>query len=312
MLKSSIFLLMFGVIITTVVAFDVSITRFPRNTVLKPFQSGKGLKVISGLNNFNIENVKNVVSAAEMGGATLVDIACRPDLVRIAKNICMNIPVCVSSVKPNEFVEAVDAGADMVEVGNYDSFYDKGIKFTAQEVLSLAMETRKLLSSIPLSVTIPHTLSLSEQVDLAKELEGNAVDVIQTEGKMSVVDSLSSLGVQELIERAAPTLASTYAISRAVSIPVICASGITDVTAPLAAALGAKGVGVGTMVNKLANVDQMYLAVRSIAEALGIQYSRSERPDLQEVSMMVVDAVSHQSKKFAVEQSQQLQRSNSL
>lgn len=53
-------------------------------------------------------------------------------------------------------------------------------------------------------------------------------------------------GVQGAIERAAPTLAAAYAISRAVKIPVMAASGLSAVTAPMALAAGARGVGVGS------------------------------------------------------------------
>lgn len=52
--------------------------------------------------------------------------------------------------------------------------------------------------------------------------------------------------MQGAIERAAPTLAAAHAISRAVSIPVMAASGLSDITAPMALAAGAKGVGVGS------------------------------------------------------------------
>ena len=55
------------------------------------------LKVISGLNNFNVQSVKKIVEAASLGGADLVDIACKPELVDLAlKN--SKLPVCVSSV----------------------------------------------------------------------------------------------------------------------------------------------------------------------------------------------------------------------
>lgn len=53
-------------------------------------------------------------------------------------------------------------------------------------------------------------------------------------------------GVQGAIERAAPTLAAAHAISRAVRIPVMAASGLGDITAPMALAAGARGVGVGS------------------------------------------------------------------
>ncbi len=53
----------------------------------------------------------------------------------------------------------------MVELGNYDCFYGDGLTFSAEDVLRLTYETRFLLgSSIPLSVTVPHTLDLPEQV----------------------------------------------------------------------------------------------------------------------------------------------------
>lgn len=42
--------------------------------------------------------------------------------------------------------------------------------------------------------------------------------------------------------QAAPTLASAYSISRAVKIPVMCSSGLSAVTAPMALTAGAAGV----------------------------------------------------------------------
>lgn len=237
-----------------------------RESVLKPFFDGKALKVISGLNNFNKESVRNVAWAANEGGASHVDIACDPELVRIAKSVC-TIPICVSSITPRSFIAAVEAGADMVEIGNFDAYYAEGLKFSSADVLALALETRRLLPMTPLSVTIPHTLSLWEQIELAKKLQQCGADIIQTEGKMSV-DS-ASMGVQELIETAAPTIASAYALSRAVSIPILCSSGLTDVTVPLAIAAGARGVGVGSMVNKLEKPQQMLMAVNAIASSMG-------------------------------------------
>lgn len=245
-----------------------SLRSFGREAVLKPFAQGKALKIISGLHNFDHTLVKNVAWASNLGGASHVDIACDPELVKIAKSVC-NLPVCVSSVRPTDFVAAVEAGADMVEIGNFDSFYDKGIKFTSEDIIRLTKETRALLPHTPLSVTVPHTLTLTQQIELAKALEKNGADVIQTEGKMSVHPA--SMGVQELIETAAPALASAFALSRAVSVPVMCSSGLTDVTAPMALAAGASGVGIGSMVNKLPHPQQMLMAVSVIAAAMGRQ-----------------------------------------
>jgi hypothetical protein len=119
--------------------------------------------VIAGLQNFDVENVAAVVIAAEKGGATHVDIACDPELVKLAISLT-DLPVCVSSVEPDAFVAAIEAGAHMVEIGNYDSFYESGRVFSAAEVLELTRKTRELLPFVTLSVTIPHTLPLVDQV----------------------------------------------------------------------------------------------------------------------------------------------------
>lgn len=197
-----------------------------------------------------------------------MDIACDAGLVTVSKQVAPQLPVCVSAVKPRDFVAAVAAGADMVEIGNFDGFYEQGIEFSAEEVLEMAKETRALLPDTPLSVTIPHNLPLAAQVKLAQQLEKCGADVLQTEGKVSASPA-AGLGVQQMIELAAPTLAAAYALSAAVDIPVMCASGLTDVTAPFALAAGARGVGVGSMINRLSDRQHMLLAVASIAHALG-------------------------------------------
>jgi hypothetical protein len=169
-----------------------------REFVLTEFNAGRALKVIAGLQNFDVENVAAVVIAADKGGATHVDIACDPELVKLAISLT-DLPVCVSSVEPDAFVAAIEAGAHMVEIGNYDSFYESGRVFSAAEVLELTRKTRELLPFVTLSVTIPHTLPLVDQVSLAEKLEAEGADIIQTEGGTSV--SPASPGVQGLIEK---------------------------------------------------------------------------------------------------------------
>ena len=192
--------------VSVFLAIIATASALSRSSVLKPFSEGNAFKVIAGLNNFDASIVKNVVSAACTGGASHVDLACDASLVRLAKSISSEMAVCVSSIKPVDFVAAVEAGADMIELGNFDVFYEQGLTFTAADVIAMTIETRKLLPNIPLSVTVPHTLSLSEQVTLAIALEGCGADIIQTEGKMAA--STSGMGVQEMIELAAPTLAA--------------------------------------------------------------------------------------------------------
>ncbi|QIR37478.1 DUF561 domain-containing protein [Tolypothrix sp. PCC 7910] len=223
------------------------------------------LKAISGLNNFDSDRVAATIKAADLGGATFVDIAADADLVKLAKTLT-NLPICVSAVEPEKFVQAVVAGADLIEIGNFDSFYAQGRRFEAEEVLALTHQTRALLPEITLSVTVPHILTLDQQVQLAEELVKAGADIIQTEGGTS--SNPAHPGTLGLIEKAAPTLAAAFEISRAVSVPVLCASGISSVTAPLAIAAGAAGVGVGSAINQLNSEVAMIAAVRSIVEAL--------------------------------------------
>ncbi|MEB3290042.1 MAG: DUF561 domain-containing protein [Leptolyngbya sp.] len=236
-----------------------------RSDLQQALANQTALKIISGLTNFNAAHVVDIVKAADQGGATFVDIAADAELVRLAK-AATTLPICVSAVEPDAFLAPVAAGADLIEIGNFDAFYAQGRRFEAAEVLDLTRRTRALLPEIPLSVTVPHILALDEQVALAEALVAAGVDIIQTEGGTS--SQPTHPGTLGLIEKAAPTLAAAYEISRAVSVPVLCASGLSDVTAPMAIAAGAAGVGVGSAVNKLDNPLAMVAVVRKLAESL--------------------------------------------
>ncbi|MFP4652057.1 MAG: DUF561 domain-containing protein [Phormidium sp.] len=234
-------------------------------SVQDSLRRGQALKIITGLTNFNRDSVARTVKAAHLGGASFLDIAADAELVRLAKSLT-NLPICVSAVDPNQFLEPVAAGADLIEIGNFDAFYAQGRRFEAPEVLELTRATRALLPQITLSVTVPHILPLDEQVRLAEALVEAGADLIQTEGGTSSQPHHG--GTLGLIEKAAPTLAAAAEISRAVSVPVLCASGISSVTAPLAIAAGAAGVGVGSAVNRLESEIEAIAAVRGLVEAL--------------------------------------------
>ena len=229
------------------------------------------LKVIAGLANFDAVSVTKVARAAAAGGADLVDVACDPALVQAVAAAAPGLPICVSAVEPELFPAAVAAGASVVEIGNYDSFYPEGRLFTAAEVLELTRRTRALLPAVVLSVTVPHTLPLDQQEQLAIDLAAAGADLIQTEGGTSARPfSAGSLG---LIEKAAPTLAAAHGISRALQaadapLPVLCASGLSAVTVPMALAAGASGVGVGSAINRLEDELAMVAVVRSLRESI--------------------------------------------
>ncbi len=225
----------------------------------------RAVKVIAGIDNFNIENIKQVVCAAEQANASAVDVAYSEDIIRITKEIS-TLPIFVSSIEPIELANAVELGADAIEVGNYDVLYKNGTRITAEKVLSIVKETQALLKGKQtfISVTVPGHIDINEQIKLANELEELNIDLIQTEGSATV--STSNSGARGLLETAQVSIANTIDLVRNVDIPVMTASGITTTTAPLAFAAGASAVGVGSSVNKLDSTIAMIAVIRTLVE----------------------------------------------
>ena len=228
------------------------------------------IKVISGLSNFDSSLVEKISRSASLGGADFIDVACDPLLVKLAIDVS-DLPVCVSSVEPELFLPAVDSGATMIEIGNFDSFYPQGRFFDADEVLKLTCRTREILPHTFLSVTVPHTLSIDRQSQLALDLVKAGADMIQTEGGVS--SKALHAGSLGLIEKASQTLAATYTISKALidagcEVPVISASGLSEVTVSMAIAAGASAVGVGSLINKLNDELAMIATVKRLRKSL--------------------------------------------
>lgn len=227
----------------------------------------RAIKIIAGIDNFNSESVKNVVSAAEMGGASAVDICYDKDIISMVKDMT-SLPVFVSSIVPSELASAVELGADAIEVGNFDALYKKGARVSANDVLDIVRETLRLLNGKEtfICVTVPGHINISEQVSLAMKLEEMGIDLIQTEGAATVTPSKS--GARGLLQTAEVSISNTIELVRNVSIPVMTASGITTTTAPLAFASGASAIGVGSCVNKLNSTIAMIAVVRSLVESV--------------------------------------------
>ena len=86
--------------------------------------------------------------------------------------------VCVSAVEPEVFINAVEVGAHVIEIRDYDSFHETGRIFSLEEIMQLTMKTRQLIPSVVLSVTVPHTLSLTDQVIADKFLLSLLIQVL--------------------------------------------------------------------------------------------------------------------------------------
>ena len=224
----------------------------------------RAVKVIAGIDNFNAEGVKKVVLAASNSGASAIDICANPDIIAMARQMT-ELPLFVSSINPQELAHAVALGADAVELGNFDALYKKGQSFSASQVLNLAKETKELIDSdVFFCVTIPGELEISEQIELARELETLGVDLIQTEGHFS--NEAPSNGVRGLVERAELTISNTIELSRNIELPIMTATGINPTTASLAFAAGASAIGCGSCINKLDSEISMLAVSRSLVE----------------------------------------------
>lgn len=239
----------------------------------RDLEEKRAVKLIAGIDNFDMERVINVAVAANQAGVSALDICADEEIIKNVREIT-ELPLFVSSIVPAELARAVELGADAVELGNFDVLYKKGLRMGAEEVLKLAKETISLINdeTVFVCVTVPGHISVAEQVELAQKLEEIGVDLIQTEG--AAIANAQSEGARGLLETAQVSIANTIELARNVEIPVMTASGITSTTAALAFAAGASAIGVGSCVNKLNSQIAMIASARGIVE---VTNSKRER-----------------------------------
>jgi thiamine monophosphate synthase len=221
------------------------------------------LKVIAGIDNFDSASVMAIAQAAEQGGAQAVDIACDPALIKAIK-ATTNLIVFVSSTDPAKLLEAAQAGADVLELGNYDALYHQGIHPTSAQILDWARAIKAGAANTPVCVTISGRLPLAEQLDLAATLQAMGIDILQTEG---VVGPMGD-DAHTALTGALAALANTAEIRKVVEMPLLLAGGMNTTSAPFAIAAGADALGVGKAVTRLNDPLAMAEAVRAIRTAL--------------------------------------------
>ncbi len=237
------------------------------NLFKKDLEAKKAVKIIAGIDNFDMDRVRSVVIAADRAGASAVDVSANEEIIKMAKETT-SLPVFVSSIVPEDLAMAVKAGADAIEIGNFDALYKKGMRMSAMEILDIVKETLALIgkSNVFVCVTVPGHIDVASQIALAKELEELNIDLIQTEGAATV--EAQSEGARGLLETASVSIANTIELARNVEIPVMTASGLTTTTVPMAFAAGASAVGVGSCVNKLKSEIEMIAAATAIVESV--------------------------------------------
>ena len=233
----------------------------------------RAVKVIAGIDNFDIENIKKVVISAESAHASAVDICAREDIIKEIRSMT-DMPIFVSSIVPAELVRAVELGADAIEFGNFDVLYKKGLSFDANDVLKMVEETISMLGGreVFMSVTIPGEIAIEDQIALAVKLESMGIDLIQTEGHYTKETNMA--GARALLDRAELTISNTVELVRNIEIPVMTATGINPTTAPFAFAAGASAIGCGSCVNKLNSTLSMIATISSLVEIANKNASR--------------------------------------
>nr|ARO91072.1 conserved hypothetical plastid protein [Flintiella sanguinaria] len=235
------------------------------SVVMNSLNELNSLKIISGLNNFNLNSILAVTEAANIGGATYLDICADVKIIKAVKRNTF-LPVCVSLTDPFLVEQSIDAGADLIELGNFDSLYSNGLKFSSNDIFNMTLQIKNQYPAIILCVTVPHNLSINDQIILSKKLEEIGVDIIQTEAPS--LDKSNYQKVLNNISRASYTLSSTYAISKFVNIPIITSSNLSDLTTPLAISYGASGLGISKAIISLKDINLMSKKIESIRLSL--------------------------------------------
>lgn len=237
------------------------------------------LKVITGLSNFDINEIIEITKSTDISCGTYLDIAADKEIIKEVRKYTY-LPICVSSVESRELYKATLEKVDLLEIGNFDSIYSKGVTLSEYEILNLVREVIDFWPSKNICVTIPYTLSLDNQIELSLKLQNSGVKVLQTEG----INNTNNLNfsdnsvISNLIDSAASSLSSTYVISRFVNIPIIAASGISAISAKLAILYGASGVGLCTAIKNSIYLYNKAYYIKQIVDTIShpISYSNNK------------------------------------
>lgn len=225
--------------------------------MLKKFQLKKILeskqffKVIAGMENFDQDNIKAVVNAANLGHAHAVDISADSENIVWVKENHTRLIVFVSSLSINMLENAKFWGADVLELGNFDSLYAQGKSISKEEVISLTRELRAVASETPICISIPGNLSIDEQVFLAVQVQAAGADLLQIENLTYESD-----------------YSNAEAIAKAVEIPVILSGKIDSSKAKKAMSTGVNGIGIGAAINSKASLPLMVEEVKATMNIL--------------------------------------------
>jgi hypothetical protein len=228
---------------------------------MRPF-----VKAIAGIANKNVESVARLARVAELAGVQALDVFANVACVKVARE-AFSGQLFASAVSAEDLRLAVEAGADVAELGNFDDMYAHGDFITAAEVMTLAQESLDALAGkAPLCVTIPGHLSRPTQVEMLHALADMGVAMVQTEGAIRLLND-EKVQLLSVEEKAAMSLENARFLAEVGRLPVMVASGISSNNTADALQTGAVAVGIGSSFNKLTSEEAM------LAELLACQAS---------------------------------------
>ena len=168
----------------------------------------------------------------------------------------------MSSIIPKQIFKCIEKGIEIIEIGNFDAFYSQSMHFNLQDIKNISKQIKTNYPKVTICTTLPYTLSVKEQVELAKFLEFIGIDLIQTEGTINnkSINTRTNLKLQKVNS----TLLTTYNLSKLVNIPIIAASGICKNNAKSALLYGASGVGIKTAVSNEKGLENKIKLIKSI------------------------------------------------
>jgi hypothetical protein len=248
------------------------------------------LKGIAGIAETRWEAIQAVVDAANTSGQPMaIDIPAEVKIVQATRSRT-HLPVFASALTASDLVQAAIAGADALELGNYDALYDAGQFIDATSVLKetqeLVFQLKRLglFGRVLISVTVPGHLAIDAQILLAKALEIAGADVLQTEGAIRAVGTSKVMANLSAAEKADASLRAVRALTQAVRLPVMAASGFDADNVTDAIAAGASAVGVGRSWRQLADSTKM-------AETVEVMVHRMRQAD--QVLLATPDTIAH-------------------
>lgn len=138
--------------------------------------------------------------------------------------------------------------------------------FNKEDIKHISCRIRKEAPEITLCVTLPYTLSIKEQLELAQYLEFIGIDMLQTEGSINCKNE--EFNKRLPLNKYNLTLMTTYSLSKVVTIPIIASSGLNLYNAYIAKSHGASCVGIKTAINNLNTLDEKIRMIKKIKTSL--------------------------------------------